>query len=163
VSRAKRRFVVREALGLQPTEGAMRRLRKSWLPFFIFAVGAILNVGNEQSAKAFTLIERALLPAVQLIANQLADIKVTNVSGNPINVIITTFRDNGTVVAQERQSIAAGTTFTHVVHAPVNFPLSFHATIESDTANAAVSDVMTLDLQTGEVTAILPFVKFDTK
>jgi hypothetical protein len=58
---------------------------------------------------------------------------------------------------------AAGTTFTHVVHAPVNFPLSFHATIESDTANAAVSDVMTLDLQTGEVIAMLPFVKFDTK
>jgi hypothetical protein len=141
----------------------MTNLTKSWWPFFIFALGAILNAGSEPPAKAFTLIERSLLPAVQLIANQSADIKVTNVSANPINVIITIFRDNGTVIAQERQSIAAGTTFTHVVHAPVNFPLSFHATIESDTANAAVSDVMTLDLQTGEVSAMLPFVKFDTK
>ena len=109
----------------------MRNLRKLWLPIFLFAFGAILNVVYELPAKAFTLIETVYLPAVQLIAEQSALIKVTNVSANVINVVITTYRDNATVIAQERQSIAANKTFTHVVWAGAA-ALSFHTTIESD-------------------------------
>jgi hypothetical protein len=75
---------LREGLGRRPREGTMGHLRKSWLLAYLFAAGAILNVGGEHSAKAFTLIERSWLPAVQLIAGQSADIKVTNISANSI-------------------------------------------------------------------------------
>jgi hypothetical protein len=139
----------------------MRNLRKSWLPIYLFAAGAILI--NEQSARAFTLIERSWLPAVQLIAGQSADIKVTNVSANTIMVVLTTYRDNGTIITQETKSIATGTTVTLAVKAPENAPLSFHATLGSDVANATVADVMTFDIQNSQAIAILPFIKFDTQ
>jgi hypothetical protein len=139
----------------------MRHLKKSWL--YLFAAGAILNVGGEHSARAFTLIERSWLPAVQLIAGQSADIKVTNVSLNSIIVELRTFRDNGTQIALRQVSIAPDTTFTLEVTAPASEPLSFHASLGFNTANAAVADVMTLDNQTGQVIAMLPAVQFDAK
>jgi hypothetical protein len=139
----------------------MRNFGRSWLPICLFATGAIL--ASEHSARAFTLIERSLLPAVQLIAGQSADIKVTNVSSNTIIVVLTTFRDNGTIIAQETKSIATGTTLTLAVKAPENAPLSFHAILGSDAVNAAVADVMTFDIQDSHAIAILPFIKFDTQ
>jgi hypothetical protein len=141
----------------------MRNLRKSWSPIYLFAAGAILNLGNEHSARAFTLIETSLLPAVQLIAGQSANIKVTNVSANTIIVVLTTYRDNGAIITQETKSIATGTTLTFAVKAPANDPLSFHATLGSDTAQAALADVMTFDIDNGEAIAILPFIKLDTQ
>jgi hypothetical protein len=163
VCRAKRRFIVREALGQQPTGGSMRNLKKSWLPIYLFAAGVILNVSDEHSARAFTLIERLWLPAVQLIAGQSADIKVTNVSANSIIVELRTFRDNGSQLALKQVSIAPETTFTFEVAAPPNEALRFHAFLGSDTVNAAIADVMTFDTQTGQVMALLPFIEFDTK
>jgi hypothetical protein len=139
----------------------MGHLRKPWL--YLFVAGAILNVGDVYSARAFTLVERSLLPAVQLIAGQSADIKVTNVSANSIIVELRTFRDNGTQIALKQVSIAPETTFTLEVAAPPTGSLSFHATLGSDTAKAAVADVMTLDTQTGQVMALLPFIEFDAK
>ena len=100
---------------------------------------------------------------MQLIAGQSADIKVTNVSANSINVELTTYTDKGTIITQETRSIAIGTTLTLAVTAPPSGPLSFHATLVSDAANAAVADVMTFDKQTGQVIAMLPFIKFDTQ
>ena len=130
----------------------MRNLRKSWLPIYLVAAGAILNFGDEHSARAFTLIERLLLPAVQLVAGQSADIKVTNFATNTIIVVLTTFRDNGAIITQETKSIPSGTTLTLAVKAPANAPLSFHATLGSDTAQAAVADVMTFDMPSGQAT-----------
>jgi hypothetical protein len=141
----------------------MRNFRKSWLPIYLVAAGAILNFGNEHSARAFTLIERSFVPAVQLVAGQSADIKVTNVSANTIIVVLTTYRDNGTLITQETRSIATGTTFTLAVKAPVDAPLSFRATLGSDAPQAAVADVMTFDIKSSQAIAILPFIKFDTQ
>jgi acyl CoA:acetate/3-ketoacid CoA transferase len=140
----------------------MRNLTKSWMLVAVLAVGAILNVGHQQAAKAFTLIEINFLPAVQLIADERADIKVTNVSVNSVTVRLTVYNDEGTVIAQLQHSIAAGTTFTHAVRAPSTGPLSFHAIVESDTAHATVSDAMAFDKSTGQVIAILPFIEFAT-
>src|SRR5579863_2374340 len=123
----------------------MRYLRKLWSPIYVLAAGAILNVGGEHSARAFTLIERLWLPAVQLTAGQSADIKVTNVSPNSIIMELRTFRDNGTQIALKQVSIAPDTTFTFEVAAPPTGPLSFHASLGFDAARAAVADVMTLD------------------
>ncbi len=141
----------------------MRNFRKPWLPIYLFAAGAILNIAGEHSARAFTLIERLWLPAVQLIAGQSADIKVTNVSANSVILELRTFRDNGTQIALRQVSIAPDTTFTFEVAAPPTGPLSFHASLGFDAANAAVADVMTLDTQTGQVMVMLPAVQFDTK
>jgi hypothetical protein len=67
------------------------------------------------------------------------------------------------MLATETKTIAAGTTFTLAVRAPVNAPLSFHATLGSDVLNAAVADVMTFDVHSSQAIAILPFIKFDTQ
>lgn len=141
----------------------MRNLTKSWMLVALLAFGAILNVGYQQVANAFTLIEINFLPAVQLIADQRADIKITNVSANAVTVNLTVYNDEGTVIARVEHSIAAGTTFTHAVRAPSTGPLSFHASVAADTANATVSDVMAFDKSTGQVIAILPAIHFDTQ
>lgn len=78
----------------------MRNLTKPWMLVALLAVGTILNVGYQQAAKAFTLVEIDYLPAVQLIADQRADITVTNVSGNSVTVVLTLYRDNGTMIGQ---------------------------------------------------------------
>ena len=141
----------------------MRNLTKSWMLVALLAVEATLNVGYQQTAKAFTLIEFNYLPAVQLIAEQRADIKVTNVSGDPVTVVLTVYNDEGIALARINHSIAAGTTFTHVVRAPSTGPLGFHATVASDIAHATVSDAMAFDKSTGQVIAILPAVQFNTQ
>lgn len=78
----------------------MRNLTKPWMLVALLAVGTILNVGYQQAAKALTLVEIDYLPAVQLIADQRADITVTNVSGNSVTVVLTLYRDNGTMIGQ---------------------------------------------------------------
>ena len=75
-------------------------LTKPWMLVALLAVGTILNVGYQQAAKAFTLVEIDYLPAVQLIADQRADITVTNVSGNSVTVVLTLYRDNGTMMGK---------------------------------------------------------------
>jgi hypothetical protein len=127
-----------------------------------FALAAVLSVGLAERSSAFTLIELHYLPAVQLVASQSSDIKVTNVSMNSINVVITAYRDDGSMLAQKSEMIAPGATFTHIIRAPSTGPLSFHATIAVDTAHAAVADVMTFDKMTGEAVLLLPAVQFDT-
>ncbi len=99
---------------------------------------------------------------MQLVASQPALITVTNVSQNSVEAIITVFRANGTVKVQKTEAIARDSTFTLLVRAGEAGPLNFHTTVELDTANATVSDVMTLDKTTGQIIAILPFIKFDT-
>lgn len=141
----------------------MNSLSKSWKKLATsFALVAILSLGYIEQSRAFTLIELLLLPAVQLVAAQSALITVTNATQNSVAAVITVFRSNGTVKEQKSVAIAQDLTVTLPVHASAAGPLTFHATIELDTANAAVADVMTLD-QTGQVIAILPFIKFDTQ
>jgi hypothetical protein len=127
-----------------------------------FALAAVLSIGLAERSSAFTLIELQFLPAVQLVEAQSSDVKVTNVTANSINVTITAYRDNATMLVQKTEMIAPGATFTLVVKAPSTAPLSFHASIASDTANAAVADVMTFDKTTGQALLLLPAVRFDT-
>jgi hypothetical protein len=142
----------------------MRNLPMSSMLISVFAFGTILTCGYEEPARAFTLIELQLLPAVQLVAGQSAAIKVTNVSANSVVIaIITVTNDKGTVLTTEHPSIAPGTTFTLPVRASVDLPLGFHASIELGTAHAAIADVITFDKVTGEALAMLPAVMFDTQ
>jgi hypothetical protein len=127
-----------------------------------FALAAVLGFGLSQQSQAFTLIELQYLPAVQLVAAQLSDVKVTNISTNSINVVITAFRDNGNMLVQKTETIAPGTTYTLPIKASSAYALSFHTTIALDTTHAAVADVMTFDKTTGEVISLLPAVQFDT-
>jgi hypothetical protein len=129
----------------------------------LFAFGTILTGGYGGPARAFTLIELELLPAVQLVAGQSAAIKVTNVSANVVIAIIRVTRDNGTELTQEQGSIAPGTTFTLPVRGSVDLPTGFHASVAVSAAHAVTSDVITFDKQTGQALAMLPAVIFDTQ
>ncbi|MGC2415782.1 MAG: hypothetical protein WA459_24175 [Stellaceae bacterium] len=141
----------------------MNSISKSWKRLATsFGLVAAFSLGYIEQSKAFTLIELVLLPAVQLVASQSALITVTNVTQNSVEAIITVFFADGSVKVQKTEAIARDSTFTLPVHAGATGPLMFHATVELGTANATVSDVMTLDKTNGQIIAILPFIKFDT-
>ena len=138
----------------------MRSINRSWKIVSVFALGVVLSVGYGSPTLAFTLVERLLLPAVQLVAGQAAAIKVTNFSTSSVMIVIRTYNDDGGIIAHEGRTIGAGMTFTDTVQATAKSPLSFHVVIELDTPNALVSDVLTISKQTGEVIAIAPAFVF---
>jgi hypothetical protein len=95
------------------------------------------------------------------VESQSAAVKVSNVSANNLDVVITTFGDGGHMLAQRNETLAPGATSSLVVIAKGG-PLSFRATVALGSANSAVSDIMTFDETTGQVIAILPFIELPT-
>jgi len=122
----------------------------------LFVLGAIGSIFYVTRSRAFTLIELQLVPATYLVASQSAEITVSNVTGNNLDVTITVFRESGMVMSTKTVTLAPMATATHTVQAAAGGPLTFRAAIELGTANSAISDVMTFDRTTGQVIAILP-------
>jgi hypothetical protein len=139
----------------------VKKLTTSGKVVTLFVLGAILALSSAEQLRAFTLIEIVYLPAVQLVASQSAEVKVSNISTNDLELIITTFGDGGNVLTQKTKTLLPHQTFTLLVNAR-NVGTSFHTVIGLSAANAAVADVMTFDKTTGQVIAILPGIKFDT-
>jgi hypothetical protein len=139
----------------------MKNSKKSWKPVGLLALAAVLILGLVEQSRAFTLIElleTQYVPAVQLVAFQSAAVNVTNISGNTIGVMITTTNGNGVVLKQKSQAVAPGATFT-VTETAGGLPFRFSTTIALDTAQAAVSDVETFDVNTGQVMTVIPMVE----
>jgi len=139
----------------------LNNLRKSWKLIALFAVVAIVSLCYVVRSRAFVLIENQYLPAVQLVANQSAMVKVANVSNGNINATVDIIADNGTLLVTKTVSLPPARTFTvSYMNPPSMATRGVRAVIELDTADASVSSIMTLDKTTGEVIAILPFIKF---
>ena len=138
----------------------MKNLKKWWKLIAVFAVVAIVSIGYVVRSRAFTLIEMQFLPAVQLVANQRAAVNVSNFSTETVTAVIDIFSGNGTLLVTKTVTIMPGQTFIlPYIHPTGTFPANIRASVSLDTANATVSDIAAFDVTSGEVNAILPFIK----
>jgi archaellum component FlaF (FlaF/FlaG flagellin family) len=136
----------------------MESLKKPWKLAGLLALGALFSLGPVEQSRAFTLIEMLLVPAVQLVAFQSGAVNVTNTSGNDITATITIVNGTGILLKQKTETIVPGATFTVTVK-PGGLPFRFSATVALDTAQAAVADAVTFDINTGQVMAVVPMVE----
>ena len=138
----------------------MKNLRKSWKVIALFAVAAIVSTGYVIRSRAFTLIEFQYVPAVQLVANQLVNVNVSNVSTESVEIIVDIYAGNGTLLVTKTETLAAGHTFILPYRQPAGTTSNtIREVIGLGTANAAVSDVVTFDKTSGEVIAVAPGLK----
>ena len=139
----------------------MKNLRTSWKVIALVAVGAILSVCYVIKSRGFTLIEIQYLPAVQLVANQSAWVNVSNVAMDSVDATIAIYSGNGALLATKTVTVASGQTSTlKYTHPSGMAPNNIRAVVSLGTANAVVSDITAADVTSGQVIAILPFIKF---
>jgi len=138
----------------------VRNLRKWWKLIALFAVAAIVSICYVVRSRAFTLIEFQYLPAVQLVASQLVNVNVSNVTAESVEIIVDIYSGNGTLLVRKTETLAAGHTFILPYLQPSGTKSNtIRAVIGLGTANAAFSDVVTFDKTSGEVIAIAPGLK----
>jgi hypothetical protein len=134
----------------------VKDLRKSWKLIAVVAVAAIASTGYVVRSRAFTLIELQYLPAVQLVADQSAAVKVSNVSTESVEFVVDIYGGNGTLLVSKTETLAAGHTYTLPYKQPAGTASNnIRAVVSLNTAHVAVSDIMTFDKTSGEVIAIL--------
>jgi hypothetical protein len=138
----------------------VKDLRKSWKLIAVFAVAAIASTGYVVRSRAFTLIELQYLPAVQLVADQSAAVKVSNVSTESVEFVVDIYGGNGTLLVSKTETLAAGHTYTLPYKQPAGTASNnIRAVVSLNTAHVVVSDIMTFDKTSGEAIAILPFIE----
>ncbi len=135
----------------------MKKLSNSWKAIPLIALAGIVSLCYVVRLRAFTLIETQYLPAVQLVPLQTATLAVTNISGQAVSASVSIVAGNGTVLASKSPSIQAGHTFLLPYITPAGTtPTTIRAMVNLGTAKATVSSLMTFDLTTGEVIAVVP-------
>ncbi|MGA8153973.1 MAG: hypothetical protein WB952_23685 [Terriglobales bacterium] len=131
----------------------MKNLRISWKLVAFFVVGTIGSCFYVTRSKAFTQVESQYLPAVQLVASQSAAVKVSNITGNDLDITITIFKGNGEVLSRKSETLAPLATATRMI--TVKDATRIRAVVALGSAQSAVSDVLVFDKTTGEVSSAL--------
>ena len=123
------------------------------------AAVALLGLAPAAPANAFTFVETQYLPAVQLAAGQSAAVNVTNIAGGGTLVaVVTIINGLGSTVSAKTETIAAGVTVSIPVKAGGK-PLRLFATVALDAPQAAICDIETFDVNSGQVLAIVPVAR----
>ena len=134
----------------------MKKLKSLWRLLVLFALVATLSLSYVQRSRAFTLIELQLLPAVQLIDNQAAAVEVSNISSESVDVVVSLFMGDGSMLLSKSATIVPGRTLTvPYKQAATGAGGLIRGVVASSTANAVVSDIMTFDKTSGEIIAVL--------
>ena len=123
----------------------------------LIALGAILSIGFVQDARAFTLVETQLLPAVQLGVLQALLASVSNFSTGSVSVTINVLNASGTIVMTKTSTVAGGKSLVIKFTNGGNTG-SYSAVVEASVAGAVTSDLEVLN-SNGQVAAVsLPFI-----
>ena len=139
----------------------MKFSAKSSISAGLFVLSACLGLGYAEPARAFTLIELVVIPAILVEASQLATITVSNTSGNDVELVATAINDRGAVFKTEGSdanpiTLSPNHTFRFSVRAPSTGSLSFHTMIQLNAQNAAFGDGSAWSRNGGQIIAIVP-------
>jgi hypothetical protein len=86
----------------------VKNLNKWWKLIALFAVAALASIGYVVRSRAFTLIELQYLPAVQLVADQSAAVKVSNVSTESVEFVLDIYAANRTLLVSKNGDARGG-------------------------------------------------------
>ena len=136
----------------------MKAWKNSRNPVALFALGTMLSLPLVERARAFTQVESQFLPAVQLVASQLAQVSVVNFSAASVAVTIDIFNGAGNVVVTKTVSVGAGRTYG-VRFQNGKTTASYSAIVSAGAASSVVSDFQVLGANGAGVATSFPILE----